>query len=60
MSDEKYVQETRLIIPLECELTDWEIEYIMDCWVQFVTQDLGYGITELQMYIDEIRGAVAR
>lgn len=55
-----YVQGTRLIIPLECELTDWEIEYIMDCWVQFVTQDLGYGVSELPMYIDEIRGAVAR
>ena len=41
-------------------MTDWEIEYIMDCWVQFVTQDLGYGVTELPMYIDEIRGAVAR
>ena len=60
MRDEKYVQGTRLIIPLECELTDWEIEYIMDCWVQFVTQDLGYGVSELPMYIDEIRGAVAR
>lgn len=60
MSDEKYVRGTRLIIPLECELTDWEIEYIMDCWVQFVTQDLGYSVSELSMYIDEIRGAVAR
>lgn len=60
MSDEKYIRGTRLIIPLECELTDWEIEYIMDCWVQFVTQDLGYSVSELPMYIDEIRGAVAR
>lgn len=60
MNKEKYMSPTRLIIPLECELTDWEIEYIMDCWVQFVTQDLGYNITELPMYIDEIRGAVAR
>lgn len=60
MNKEKYMSPTRLIIPLECELTDWEIEYIMDCWVQFVTQDLGYNVTELPMYIDEIRGAVAR
>lgn len=60
MSDVEYMPQMRLIIPLECKLTEWEIEYIMDCWVQFVTQDLGYSVTDLPMYIDEIRGAVAR
>jgi hypothetical protein len=60
MSNKICLPEKRLIIPLYCDLTEWEIEYIIDCWVQFVTQDLGYSVSELPMYIDEIRGAVAR
>lgn len=37
------------IIPFNTPLTEWEIEYIQDCWVQFVTQDLGYTPAVLPM-----------
>lgn len=44
---------TKLEIEINIPLTAWEIEYIFDCWVAFVTSDLGYKANDLQMvYID--------
>lgn len=39
-----------LTIDINVNLTDEVIEYIFDCWTQFVTQDLGYNVADLLMY----------
>ena len=46
------------IIPFNTKLTEWEIEYIQDCWVQFVTQDLGYTPNVLPMVCFQIEAAL--
>lgn len=41
----------QIIIDINVELTDEVLEYIFDCWVAFVTCDLGYKVNELPMLV---------
>lgn len=44
----------KLSIDITVELTPEQLEYIFDCWVTFVTQDLGLEANQAIMYEDEI------
>ena len=46
-------QLTRLVIDVTAPITQEILEYIFDCWVTFVTQDLGWNANEAIMYEDE-------
>lgn len=52
MIDEKMkTQGLEFHILINEDLTATEIEYIFDCWVVFVTQDLGKDPNSLIMYL---------
>lgn len=38
-------------IEINVELTKEQLEYIADCWVAFVTNDLGYQPADLPMFL---------
>ena len=40
-------------IDINTELTDEQQQYIFDCWVAFVTNDLALMPADLMMYLDE-------
>ena len=41
---------TRLVIDITAPITQEILEYIFDCWITFVTQDLGLEAREAIMY----------
>lgn len=43
----------RLCIDITANISATELEYIFDCWVTFVTQDLGLQANEAIMYESE-------
>lgn len=43
----------KLSIDITAECPQETLEYIFDCWVTFVTQDLGWEANEAIMYEDE-------
>lgn len=43
----------RLCIDITADLTPEQLEYIFDCWVTFVTQDLGLEAKQAIMYESE-------
>ena len=44
---------THLSIDITKAITQEQLEYIFDCWITFVTQDLGWEANQAIMYEDE-------
>lgn len=42
----------RFVIDVNIELPQEIVEYIMDCWTNFVYQDLNYEITDLPIFAE--------
>lgn len=51
----KSMEKRSLTIDVNIDLLAEELEYIFDCWVAFVTCDLGYKVQDLPMYETEAR-----
>lgn len=43
----------KLSIDITADISEETLEYIFDCWVTFVTQDLGLQANEAIMYEEE-------
>lgn len=43
----------RFVIEVNIDLPSEIVEYIVDCWTDFVYKDLNYEITDLPIYIEE-------
>ena len=40
-------------IDIEKPLTNEQIEYIFDCWISFITNDLGFAPSDLPIYLQQ-------
>jgi hypothetical protein len=52
------MEKRSLTIDVNIDLLAEELEYIFDCWVAFVTCDLGYKVQDLPMYETEARNGL--
>ena len=45
------MENKQIIVDINIELTDEILEDIFDCWVAFVTGDLGFQVNDLPMLV---------
>lgn len=44
---------SKFVVEVGKDLPEEIVQYILDCWVTFVTQDLGYNVSDLLMLYEE-------